>query len=282
MNYARGAWTVSHTGIIYYFDDYDVEDSYGSPDTSYDYILDNRNFVIEWDGSIDGLNDSDDPTVQTLRARFFPTLRLASQPFWRRQPRLRRRCQLFLRLSFLFRRTRSRIPTSLRIWSTRLVISTTAASMSIIPTGEKKSPYTSTVDRSGAWGVESDGGIVNGYNIVYVYSYGRIISPDTELFNMQYAWHVSQYGDTNVIDAVYDLSSYGYKTPVTNLDWNGEVAYFIGPPGSLGGFSNGVWDSYGVSPGVSDTNWTWMINLDGSGGGNDNVHGSYGIRRTVD
>lgn len=60
MNYARGAWTVSHTGVIYYFDDYDVEDSYGSPDTSYDYILDNRNFVIEWDGSIDGLNDSDD------------------------------------------------------------------------------------------------------------------------------------------------------------------------------------------------------------------------------
>lgn len=42
------------------------------------------------------------------------------------------------------------------------------------------------------------------------------------------------------------------------------------------------YDSYGVSPGVSDTNWTWMINLDGSGGGNDNVHGSYGIRRTVD
>lgn len=45
--------------------------------------------------------------------------------------------------------------------------------------GRKKSPYTSTVDRGGVWGVESDGGLVNGYNIVYVYSYGRIISPDT-------------------------------------------------------------------------------------------------------
>lgn len=75
--------------------------------------------------------------------------------------------------------------------------------------GRKKSPYTSTVDRGGAWGVESDGSLVNGYNIVYVYFYGRIISPDIELFNMQYAWHVSQYGDTNIIDAVYDLSSYG-------------------------------------------------------------------------
>lgn len=39
----------------------DISNSYGinSPDTSYDYILDNRNFVIEWDGSIDGLNDPD-------------------------------------------------------------------------------------------------------------------------------------------------------------------------------------------------------------------------------
>ena len=39
------------------------EDSYGRtipPDTSYDYILDNRNFVIEWGGNIDGLNDPDD------------------------------------------------------------------------------------------------------------------------------------------------------------------------------------------------------------------------------
>ena len=55
------------------------------------------------------------------------------------------------------------------------------------------------------------------------------------------------FGDAYYSDVTVG-HSYGYKTPVTNLDWNGEVAYFIGPPGSLGGFSNGVWDSYGKSP----------------------------------
>ena len=39
-------------------------------------------------------------------------------------------------------------------------------------------------------------------------------SPDTELFNMQYSWQVSRYGNTDYIDAVYD-DSYGNKTPST-------------------------------------------------------------------
>ena len=69
------------------------------------------------------------------------------------------------------------------------------------------SPYTN--GSSNAWLVYPSGYVssVNNYGVDH--SYGRIQSPDTELFNMQYAWHVSQYGDANVIDAVYDLSSYG-------------------------------------------------------------------------
>lgn len=56
----NGVWRVRSSGVIGIHSN--VSDSYGctsSPDMSYDYILDNRNFVIEWDGSIDGLNDPD-------------------------------------------------------------------------------------------------------------------------------------------------------------------------------------------------------------------------------
>ena len=58
-DFGNGVWLVRPDGSIDYYVNIDYY-SYGSPDTSYDYILDNRNFVIEWDGSIDGLNDPDD------------------------------------------------------------------------------------------------------------------------------------------------------------------------------------------------------------------------------
>lgn len=48
--------------------------------------------------------------------------------------------------------------------------------------GRPISPYTSTVDRGGAWGVMTYGDLINGYNIVYVYSYGRKIA-DHELLS---------------------------------------------------------------------------------------------------
>ena len=59
---------------------------------------------------------------------------------------------------------------------------------------------------------------------------------------MQYAWHVSQYGDINVIDAVYDVSSYGNSPSRRN--------------GSIGGF---------------------IVNQVGIADGNANVVISYGV-----
>ena len=58
---------------------------------------------------------------------------------------------------------------------------------------------------------------------------------------MQYAWHVSQYGDINVIDAVYDVSSYGRESPFTYN--SGSIAWYVRSDGDLG--NGGVYGSHG-------------------------------------
>ena len=63
-----------------------------------------------------------------------------------------------------------------------------------------RSPYTSNDHVAAIVRLSGDVYYSNVYD-----SYGRK-SPVTELFNMQDSWHVSRYGDTDFIDAVYDDS----------------------------------------------------------------------------
>ena len=69
----------------------------------------------------------------------------------------------------------------------------------------KFSPYTSTVDLRGAWSVELDGDLINGYNSVYFYSYGPI-SPGTE--NIDWGFRVLLDGDVRYINTLV-INSYG-------------------------------------------------------------------------
>lgn len=72
-----------------------------------------------------------------------------------------------------------------------------------------------------------------------------------------------------------------YGSPDTY--WNDEIAYFIGPPGSLGGFSNGVWDSYGYkTPYTGVDGYAFCVYPDGDViSYDDGVDDSYGRKSPI-